>query len=505
MLWLRSPCFKTARTLAPVQFQVLSRFHYSPILSHQPHVAPICILTHSKFKLDTSKSLATISQRNMSTKQTNGDKPNEQTQSRNKSNQQNANNTSSPANQSANTSIEDDMSNMSIPGISDTQKITPWEVAADSDKGVDYDKLINQFGCSRIDDALLARCEKLTGKPVHPWLKRQLFFSHRDFDQILDYYEKKTPFYLYTGRGPSSESLHLGHLIPFMMTKWLQETFNVPLVIQLTDDEKFFWKNLTLEETQKLAIENIRDIIACGFDVEKTFIFIDTQYIQHLYPIVCKIEKCFTLNSIRAAFGFDLSDHCGKFMFPAIQAAPSFNQCFPHIFPNTKKNIPCLIPCAIDQDPYFRLTRDAAPKLGFIKPALIHSKFFPALQGSKTKMNASDSNSAIFMTDSERDIEKKIKRYAFSGGGQTLELHQKHGGNLDIDVPYQWLQFFQMDDHKLQTIATEYSAGRMSTAQIKQELIQQIIPIVKQHQQRRAQVTNEMVETFTAIRRMQYK
>ena len=32
------------------------------------------------------------------------------------------------------------------------------------------------------------------------------------------------------------------------------------------------------------------------------------------------------------------------------------------------------------QDPYFRMTRDVAPKLGYIKPALIESSFFPALQ-----------------------------------------------------------------------------------------------------------------------------
>ena len=43
-------------------------------------------------------------------------------------------------------------------------------------------------------------------------------------------------------QGPSSEALHLGHLVPFMFTKWLQDAFKVPLVIQLTDDEKFLWK-----------------------------------------------------------------------------------------------------------------------------------------------------------------------------------------------------------------------------------------------------------------------
>lgn len=63
------------------------------------------------------------------------------------------------------------------------------------------------------------------------------------------------------------------------MCRWLQDVFDVPLVIQLTDDEKFLWKNLKIEETMKLAKENAKDIIACGFDVEKTFIFSNFRYI----------------------------------------------------------------------------------------------------------------------------------------------------------------------------------------------------------------------------------
>lgn len=43
--------------------------------------------------------------------------------------------------------------------------------------------------------------------------------SFRDMNQVLDAYENKKPFYLYTGRGPSSEAMHLGHLVPFIFTK----------------------------------------------------------------------------------------------------------------------------------------------------------------------------------------------------------------------------------------------------------------------------------------------
>jgi len=41
--------------------------------------------------------------------------------------------------------------------------------------------------------------------------------------------------------------------------------FNAPLVIQLTDDEKFLWKDMTLETAYRLGYENAKDIIACGF------------------------------------------------------------------------------------------------------------------------------------------------------------------------------------------------------------------------------------------------
>ncbi len=49
----------------------------------------------------------------------------------------------------------------------------------------------------------------------------------------------------------------------------------------------------------------------------------------------------------------------------------------------------CLIPCAIDQDPYFRMTRDVAPRMGHHKPALIESRFFPALQASVCLLDGS--------------------------------------------------------------------------------------------------------------------
>ncbi|RVW46842.1 Tryptophan--tRNA ligase, cytoplasmic [Vitis vinifera] len=203
--------------------------------------------------------------------------------------------------------------------------------------------------------------------------------------------------------------------IPFLLTmvhntacRYLQDAFKVPLVIQLTDDEKCMWKNLSVEESQRLARENAKDIIACGFDISRTFIFSDFDYVGGaFYKNMVKVGKCVTYNKVVGIFGFTGEDHIGKVSFPPVQAVPSFPSSFPHLF-SGKDDLRCLIPCAIDQDPYFRMTRDVAPRIGYHKPALIESLFFPALQGETGKMSASDPNSAIYVTDSGKDIKNKV-------------------------------------------------------------------------------------------------
>ncbi|VDP31384.1 unnamed protein product [Soboliphyme baturini] len=293
--------------------------------------------------------------------------------------------------------------------------VTPWTVASSSATGVDYDKLIDRFGCKKISQELIDRIEKVTNRPCHHLLKRGMFFAHRELDEILKLHETGKPFYLYTGRGPSSSAMHLGHLIPFVFTKYLQDAFNVPLVIQLTDDEKFLWKNLDLQETHRLTYENAKDIIAVGFDIEKTFIFSDFQFIgqcPEFYQNMVQIQRNVTFNQVRGIFGFTDSDCIGKIAFPATEAAPCFSSSFPFIF-NSRTDIPCLIPCAIDQDPYFRMARDVAGKLGFCKPSLIFSTFMPALQGAQTKMSASEPNSSIYLTDTPKQVKNKVSGIRF--------------------------------------------------------------------------------------------
>ncbi|KZT50925.1 tryptophanyl-tRNA synthetase [Calocera cornea HHB12733] len=382
------------------------------------------------------------------------------------------------------------------------QVVTPWDVqgsvtADGKQQAINYDKLIDQFGTRRVDSAILERFEKLTGHKPHLLLRRGMFFSHRDLNGILDRYEKGKPFFLYTGRGPSSDSMHLGHMIPFVFTKWLQDVFDVPLVIQLTDDEKFLFKHeLKIEQVEGFSRTNARDIISCGFNLEKTFIFSDLAFVGGaFYKNVVRIARTITLNQARAAFGFNDTDNIGKIHFCSIQAAPSFSNSFPQIF-GTKSDIPCLIPCAIDQDPYFRLTRDTAAKLKYPKPALLHSKFFPALQGPQTKMSASDPNSTIYMSDTLNQIKNKIRKHAFSGGKETIEEHREMGGNPDVDVSYQYLGFFMDDDVEYARIGEEYRSGRLLTSELKDMAISLLQNFVKDFQEKRSKVTDAQIDAF---------
>uniref|UniRef100_A0A673U4V8 Tryptophan--tRNA ligase, cytoplasmic n=2 Tax=Suricata suricatta TaxID=37032 RepID=A0A673U4V8_SURSU len=375
--------------------------------------------------------------------------------------------------------------------------VDPWTVQTSSAKGIDYDKLIVRFGSSKIDKELVSRIERATGQRPHRFLRRGIFFSHRDMNQILDAYENKKPFYLYTGRGPSSEAMHVGHLIPFIFTKWLQDVFNVPLVIQMTDDEKYLWKDLTLDQAHGYAVENAKDIIACGFDGNKTFIFSDLDYMGSspgFYKNVVKIQKHVTFNQVKGIFGFTDSDSIGK-SSPPPAALPIFRG---------RTDIQCLIPCAIDQDPYFRMTRDVAPRIGYPKPALLHSTFFPALQGAQTKMSASDPNSSIFLTDTAKQIKTKVNKHAFSGGRDTVEEHRELGGNCDVDVSFMYLTFFLEDDDKLEQIRKDYTSGAMLTGELKKVLIEVLQPLIAEHQARRKEVTDEIVKEFMTPRPLSY-
>lgn len=355
--------------------------------------------------------------------------------------------------------------------------VTPWHVEGT----IDYDKLIKQFGTEKITQEILKKIEKITGED-HFMLRRGVFFSHRDLGKLIDDYQKGKKFFLYTGRGPSGHT-HIGHLVPWVFAKWLQEKFGTMMYFQLTDDEKFFAKeNLSLEQTRMFAYENALDFIALGFRPDNTKIIINTQNIKTLYPIAAQVAKKINFSNTKAVFGFKNETNVGMIFYTSLQSAPCFIE-----------DMPVLIPLGVDQDPHFRITRDVAPRIGRPKPALIHNIMIPSLTGPGGKMSASEESGTIYTTDAPEVVKKKINKYAFSGGQPTVEEHRKVGGNPDIDVSYQYLRiFFEPDDKKLKAIYDDYKSGKMLTGELKAILIDKVNSFLKTHQEKREKARDQI-------------
>lgn len=361
--------------------------------------------------------------------------------------------------------------------------VTPWEVRGN----VDYERLIREFGTQPLTDDVLKKLERYTGT-LHTQLRRRLFFSHRDLDTVLDLYEKGVKFVLYTGRGPSGP-VHIGHLVPWIFTRHLQEKFRARLYFQMTDDEKFVVDDeAELNETVNYGYDNALDLIALGYKPQDTYIIYDVQDIDLLYDIALEVAKRITYSTAKATFGFQDSTNLGWIFWPAIQAVP----CFIHK-KLTGENVPALIPAAIDQDPYWRITRDIAQKLGYCKPAQIHNRFLPGL-GIGGKMSASEPETAIFTKDTPETVKRKI-RNAFTGGKDTAAEQKKTGANPDICTVYQYYMYlFEEVDTKLAERERQCRTGTILCGECKAELTRRINLFLADHQKNREKARDHISE-----------
>jgi tryptophanyl-tRNA synthetase len=353
--------------------------------------------------------------------------------------------------------------------------VTPWEVTGEAD----YGRLVEQFGLSLIDQSIIDRFERHRNE-VHYMLSRQIFFAHRDLPWLFDQYEKGNKFYLYTGRGPSGET-HLGHIISWIFTKYLQDKFDAKVYFQLTDDEKFLFKpELSLDDVRNFSYENALDFIALGFDPKKTFLFLNTEYAKTLYREALKVAKHITFSMAKSSFGFNNETNVGEIFYTSMQAVPAFIESVKQGY-----NVPCLIPHGVDQDPHFRLTRDTLPKLGYYKPAQIECNMMPGLlKGGK--MSASEPKSAVYTTDTPEDVRRKILG-AFTGGRDTAEEQRKYGANPDVcTVCQNFLFLFEQDDDRLKhEIYDPQRTGRELCGENKERLIARVQKFLSEHQKNR--------------------
>ena len=133
-------------------------------------------------------------------------------------------------------------------------------------------------------------------------------------------------------------------------------------------------------------------------------------------------------STVKAVFGFEPSTNIGLVFYTALQTVPCF-------WPSWAegRSVPCLIPCGIDQDPHFRVTRDIAEGLGYPKPALLHSQMVPGparetrdVDHGRPGRTTRCSSTTLPRTSNARS------RTRSPGGGRPVEEQRRLGATPEV-------------------------------------------------------------------------
>ncbi len=355
-----------------------------------------------------------------------------------------------------------------IPGF----RVTPWEVKGDL---VDYNALISLFGLDILTTEVKNLIREVFGEE-HYLIRRGIFYAHRFLRlALLDLAYGRANVYVFTGRGASGP-MHIGHLIPITLAKWMQEKRNLEFFFQISDDEKFVLRpDLSLDDVRRYALDNALDFIALGLDEDKTHIIWDTKAASWLYPLSLKLAKQMSLSELKSLLKIDDSWNVGISFYSAIQAAPALMMEM-----ETKRPYRAIIPMAVDQDPMIMVSIMVADKLGLRKPSIIHSKFLLGLRG-EPKMGTKYSESAIFLTDSPDKVKEKIDRSACASPRKCPSLSYIRAFDPDDD------SFFSIWELCFEEPEEGCKAAKKRAKEI-------LVPFIEEHQARRREMRDKVEE-----------
>ena len=362
--------------------------------------------------------------------------------------------------------------------------VTPWEVSGK----VDYGKLMKDFGIKKMPSL-----PDLFNKNF--LFRRKIVFAQRDFERILDTIKKKKKFSMMTGLMPTGK-FHFGHALLVKQMVFYQ-SLGAKLYIAVADLEAYNSRKEDLKKLRENAIEQyLLNYIALGLKPKNCDFYFqserskDAEKSNAYYRLVSNFSRYATFNEFKAIYG---TISPGKMNASLLQAADMFHSQLPEF----EGISPVLVPVGVDQDPHLRIARDISKRFKdhkFIQLSSTYHAFLPSLKG-EGKMSSSTGMSISF-DDSPKEVEMKIKKYAFSGGRETLKEHKEKGGIPERDVSFQYLKFFfEPNGKKLQKIHDNYKSGKLLTSELKEILIDKINSFLKEHQKKR-KLARKQVDKF---------
>jgi tryptophanyl-tRNA synthetase len=239
---------------------------------------------------------------------------------------------------------------------------------------------------------------------------------------------------------------------------------------------------MSFEKSRKLAAEEyLANYEALGLDVSECHVYFQSRH-EPVIDLAFRLAKKVTFSTVRAIYGFTGETSVSSIYYPLIDVADILHPQLPQ-FGGPR---PTVVPVGIDQDPHLRLARDLAAKFqseyGFVLPASTYHRLLPGLLGEK--MSSSRPETAIFLTDDDRTVAKKLKN-AFTGGRPTAEEQRKLGGNPDVCRIFElYLYHLVHDDRELLEIRERCKSGQMICGECKQMAVDRMLTFLRDHRRK---------------------
>jgi tryptophanyl-tRNA synthetase len=363
-----------------------------------------------------------------------------------------------------------------------TGRIDPWRAELPEN----YARLMEEFGISSFEEILPDIPDPM------PIMRRRIVFGHRDFRQILERMVGNEDFAVMTGLMPSGK-MHLGHKMVIDQLIWYQRK-GAKMFLCVADLEAYSARGLSLTEARRIAVEEyLANYDALGLDLTRCRVYFQSED-EHVKRLAFLLSKRVTLSELRAIYGFTIESNLSSLFYPMIDVADILH---PQL-PDFCGPIPTVVPVGIDQDPHLRLARDMAGRFqkefGFIPPSATYHKLLPGL--IEEKMSSSRPEGAIFLTDDDETVRRKILN-AFTGGKPTAVEQRREGGNPDICRVFD-LYFYHLipDDRRLLEVKEMCREGRIICGECKQMAIELLLDFLRGHRVKYARSLERVRNVF---------
>lgn len=295
------------------------------------------------------------------------------------------------------------------------------------------------FGVESVGPSHRGVLESLLAPEVVDLLEGHRGLADLDPGKPLDYV-------LYTGRGPSGGSFHIGHLIGLRVVRALQRALGSKIFFMIADDEKMIRDGIEPDDMATYVHSTLGQLQALGFNSLNTDFHVNSKGLgEAMYGVLVRVMQCVNVNQLTHIFG---PKRClGEYFYAMVQLVPCF------------MGKQAVVVAGRDQDPFFRLARAIAKRLGHPPPILLYTKSVPGLDGVTPKMSTSHPASLpIFLTDTEEVVCRKLGKVR-KVGAASLEALFEHGADLAADTLYTLVAMFERRPGVLATIGAAYTTG----------------------------------------------